>query len=640
MNKGFITVSDILNKIKSAEFISLSCAIIFSVLNSLYSVDLYNTFNFTIFDTGITYHTIYLLIHTHTLLNWPNSVSLLIAPVPFGRLIYIILSPFLFIYDSPVTLLIIESSWISMGSFIIFMIAKRETNSIVWSFGMQIIYILFPATYSILENGAEFEILFPTFVFLSYFLFTREKYAWSVIVALLGAMTSIMSPLFVLFLLVIEDYKVRGYSYRFVRRFLRRMSQETNVMPRSYKYSALAALTGVIAIYLIMVVTTPMNYIIPNFSGAFAGSNSLPTSNFLVSFLQRVSAQPSMKLSYLYEILGGFLFLPLLSPYAVIVVIYIFTIFYINLFVYINPAGHQGNIFYAFLFLGTVYSVRKLKLNKSQFHKLTGLLIISMLVLFLLYSPLSAVNLENGTVHSELVVTPEDKYLSLAFSQIPANSSVFTQNAFTQLMNRVSVYIPGYYNNQTVDYAVVSSLPIPSAVLVGSFLGFSPYWAQHFLNNTSYGVFEFVEGVTVFKLNYHSPPILYIPLTLNYQIDYNLAVGTGLNAPVYRGVYKYIPPGQYKFTYTLKVNDEVFNSSLIRLQEQTWKSNGNTLSSPAVSIASLQERNGYLIYCVIQNLTSYQVEYQPNLIIYEEGGILTFGIDVISLEMESTSIQM
>lgn len=619
------------------DIISLVVTAVLSMFFSWYVVTLYNGYNFYVADAGIFYHTEYIFYHTHMLLSWPSS-NHLINPVPYGNLIYIIIAPLLLFQDSPAIFLIFEMVWVLLGSFFLFKIARHETGSVFWAFSLQSIYILFPPNYAIVTNGPEFEILLPTFVLISYYLFIKGKYAASVVVGLLGATTSIVSPVIIVIFFLIEDFEIKGYVYKLLKRTLRMKNTEKETIVYPYKYAFILLWVGIAIFVALLFIKTPIHSLIPSFfsTNSFTSGTS-HSHNTFGSFFDRIISSDDTKLIFFYQILGGFLFLPLVSPFVIPIISYFLVIFYANYDAYYNPLNHYTSIIIAFLFLGMVYNVRDVKLNKNKLRKLMIALIVAMLLSFMLYSPFSITNIENGTVHSEYSVTSEDQYLNVAFSVIPHNASVFSQNAFPQLMNRLNFYMPGYYNNQTVDYAVVS--PISPATYLPNFIGFSPFWAQHFLNNTSYGIFEFVGGVTVFKLNYHSGPILFIPLVMKYTININLTSGISLNAPVYKGIYEYMPPGIYKFTYAIKVNGNLPTNSPLEFLEQTWNSNGKVLPAESTDIENLQEKNGYLVYTVMQNLTSYEVEYQPNLFLVENHGILNISVEIVSLEMVSMTVQ-
>ena len=531
-------------KITLFDLISLIITVVSSVLIGWFFLTLYNGFNFYVDDLGLNYHELFLFYHTHILSGWPYQIP----RTPFnGSLIYAILSPLVFFYNSPATFVAFESVWISIGSYFLFRIAREETGSVGWAFLLQFIYILFPSNYGMITNGPEFEIMLSTFLLMSYYFFRRRNYYTSALIGLLGATTSFVSPVIIALLFAIEDFRSEGYSYKFFMRALRRRNKIQEDFPHSYKYSMLILVVGLVGVMILVLITTPVLSNLFNFYLNRTGTTQVTasTGSFAYHFLRNFTMDGSVKLSYLYGTLSGFLFLPLISPYALLIIPFFIVIFYGNFLPYYDVLSHYNFLFSAFLFLGFVYNIRKIKWDKSGMRKFMIVLILAMLLSFLMYSPFSVTNIQDGTVHSELNVTQVDNYLNTAFAGIPANASVFSQKAFPQLTNRMFFFMPGSYDNQTVNYAVIAPLPVAS-VPSHDYAGFSSFWAQHFLDNSSYGIYESISSVTIFKLNYHSGPIIFIPLVINYPINSSFKPGISYQQPVFAGNYEYLPPGEYQ----------------------------------------------------------------------------------------------
>jgi uncharacterized membrane protein len=544
----------------------------------------------------------------------------------------------LLVYNSPEITLIFEATWVSLGSFFLFKITREETLSLSWSFTFQAIYILFSSNYAIVTNGPEFELLLPTFVLISYYFFRKGKYVTALTIGFLGATTSIVSPAIIGLFFIIEDYGVKGYAYRFLHPVLMIRNREKMTVSSTYKHAFLFFWGAMIILVTLIFMTTPIHDLIPNFpSNVPITAGTSYSSGILASFWIKLLSSEDIKLTYLYQTLVGFLFLPLISPYALEIAPFFLFVFYANFTELYYVLNHYTSLISGFLFLGLVYNIKTIKFNNNKLRKLMIALIIAMFISFLLYSPFNVTNLENGTIHSEFIVTPEDHYLDVAFSLIPQNASVFSQNAFPQLTNRISFYMPGSYNNQTVDYSVIS--PISPASFLPNFLGFSSFWAQHFLNNSSYGIFEFVGGVTVLKLNYHSSPVLFIPLVLNYSINANLAQGTKPTGYAYNGQYDYLPPGEYRITYLLQAQTNESALSSIGIDETTLMSNGTAIPASAIPISGLIEKNGFFEYTIVQSFYSYLVEYSLNLIISAKSGILPLDIKIVSVQIETINVE-
>jgi hypothetical protein len=199
-------------------------------------------------------------------------------------------------------------------------------------------------------------------------------------------------------------------------------------------------------------------------------------------------------------------------------------------------------------------------------------------------------------------------------------------------------YMPGSYDNQTVDYAVISPLPVASVPLP-DYLGFSSFWAQHFLENSSYGIYESIASVTIFKLNYHSAPILFVPLIMNYSINASLSAGSSYAGRLFSGNFSYLPPGEYQLEYTLLLGGSMASLPTADVYEVTSMSNGTSIPSSPVPVSTLQKNGIYVEYSIFQNFSSYSVLYQPGLDLNTMGIPLATSITVVSLEMKMVSLQ-
>ncbi|MEM4058730.1 MAG: hypothetical protein QXZ12_08445, partial [Thermoplasmata archaeon] len=104
-------------------------------------------------------------------------------------------------------------------------------------------------------------------------------------------------------------------------------------------------------------------------------------------------------------------------------------------------------------------------------------------------------------------------------SLIPFNSSVFMQSYSDLAMYFEKVYTPANYNNQTVDYAIIDTVSYDGISAVLS--GYSGYWANKFAHNRSYGIYESIQGIIIYKLHYSGTPVYYVPT--QYNITYNLS---------------------------------------------------------------------------------------------------------------------
>ena len=170
-------------------------------------------------------------------------------------------------------------------------------------------------------------------------------------------------------------------------------------------------------------------------------------------------------------------------------------------------------------------------------------------------------------------ITEFDNELTHGLSLIPLNSSVFIQNDLPQLMNRENVYMPGYYNNQTVNYAVI--IPFGFSPTSEAYGGYSAYWAHSFQNNLSYGVYEDIAGAIIYKWHYKGYPVYYVPSHKNIMpgnngiTDYGKIINNNLvlsnitncyHKTLWGGEYISLSPGTYNFTFEVETSNTSSNN--------------------------------------------------------------------------------
>lgn len=644
MNEGLNRNAWTQKNLKFPDILAISLTVLFGLVYSFFLIKLYQNYNFTVFDTGIAFHTEYIFLHEHVLLNWP-ATNILITPSTYGKLIYVIISPFMFLHDSPETWFVIQATWISVGSFIVYRIVEHETHSPLVGLTVQFIYFFFPGTYGVLPNGGNFVVFLETFMLLAYYLYLKEKYFLSSIVAIFGITTSPAAFIFFILMYGVADIRNNGYLYHFWNKLTGNQKIVTQKISKDYINGTLVFTLGVSVIVGITLLKTPFNSLLPSvfhFATSSTSSSALSsTGSGLVGHLfNNIVANSSLKIQFFKQLLEGFLYLPLFTLYSLPIIFYIAAAYSSNFLPFVVVQNHYTFYIAAFLFISFATMLGKFKKKKRVLRLIASLALISMLLSFAMYSPVSIQNLEDGTLHSELTQTQYQKYVSMAIDLIPNNASVFAQNDFPQLMNRQNFYMPGYYNGTRVDFAVID--PYTLGVMSSPFIGFNSSWAQFFYSNTSYGVYEVVGGLIVYKLGYDKNPVRFLPYSHTDYINEEISAGNYISNPVFSGVYSYYVPGMYELTYNISVGDNFTNSSTM-IEEWTWvntfhyhnstRSTAVILPSNFVNLTSLKIEDGYIHYSVIQSFTSYEYTYQPNILLKSTNDEVSSPIDIVSLNV-------
>lgn len=481
--------------------------IVFFVVLSYYNILLYLSNYYTIFDLGLAYRTMYLFITTHTFVNWPVPYALVTAK-PYTKLIYVPLSLTLLIYRGPTTVLVDMIAAVSAGGYAIFRIFKIRTSSTNMGLMAQMMYFLYPATYGLMAHGGNFMIFFTPLLLLSFMYYLEEKHYKSGVFALLSMLTfsfaTIVVPLFYLITLIIDK--------RFIKKNLTNTEDPDNNVALSvtsrltkHKYYFLIV---IFAVGLIVFVYEASLYSLVGLVNAARistpGTGTAASTSGTSLFDTIFAVMPQMKWNFFFDMLYPLVFIPLLTPYAFFILPFFLLVFYANFFPYYSVNQQYPSMVSVFIFVGLVHFFRR-HFRKSFVKKMAPFLLITSIYSFAMLSPFSIGNFEQGNIAYYSHVTPLDLELNKGLSLIPLNSSVFIQNDIPQLMDRATVYMPGYYENQSVEFAVI--IPPNMGFPSDQYSGYTPYWANFFAHNTSYGIYENIGGILIYKLHFYSNPV-------------------------------------------------------------------------------------------------------------------------------------
>lgn len=581
-------------------------ALLFIVLIGYFNFLEYSSYQYTQFDLGVGYKTLYNFHVSFHLYNWPNPIFE--TPQTFSKLIYIPLSFTLYIYNSPLTLLFDQIIVIAVGGVTVFYISKQLIGVYLISLVIEIVYFLYPSTYGFMTQGGNLMVFFEPFLLMSYYFYTRNKNVTASVFIVLASISNSMAPLIliVLFMIPYLSKLITFIKDEFIS--LDKTSIHTKV--KIGKEQVWHIFFFIIPL-LFFLMSLKLYGISALFSAARLGNLSTTVSLTSGSIFQAITENFSFKLSFLNTVMGPLLYLPLLSIYSLPILVYFILSWYSNQTIYYDILTRQyPYLFAGFLFISIVHVFRGLQSNQEATRKITILLIISSLISFTLLSPFSIGNLQSGAVNNEITVTPLEKNLTAAFNLIPMNASVLAQNNIVQLDNRQYFYFPGYYNNETVQYAVFAP-PSPGGLQAKiSFAGFSSSLGNQFAHNASYGLYVRLGNVEIYKLHFVGSPVMFSEETLNgtssfytqrSQLNTSASFGTGLT---------YLSPGSYNLTFGVRVStNSTLTSKNLTGQLTILGSDGNVTVSNSSFLESISQSN-FLTFSgkiFIENFDSYYI---------------------------------
>jgi uncharacterized membrane protein len=633
----------------------LILTLVFIVLLSYFNYKLYVNNYYTVFDLGLSYRTAYLFSTTFAPVSWPIPHALVSAK-PYTKMFYMVVGLSLLLHNSPFTVLIDQTVVIGLGSYAIFKISCIKTGNYLGSLAIQLAYFLYPSTYGYMTQGGNYMVYMEGLILLSYMFYLQNRKLPFLITAILAATTNtwavpILFLLYMIDLLHSKKLSIRRLVvtfnkgiqlyltnfFRFVLLVFERDKRNTTVKPRP-RANELSDIVHWTNINLRQFIVANYALVLFFFSGVgiFMFEVHMYSLTGLVSSSRIVSSSPTTskssllsfypflnsKVSFINNSLSPLLYTSLMSPFVIPVLIYFAAItLFTNYFPYYYPLEQYPYQFVGLLFISTIDFLSKIK-NPMVFRKIVALILISSFISFSLYSPFGINYVTSGQLSSELQNSSLNTEINHAYNLIPIHSTVFIQNDMPQLMNRDKVYMNGYYDNQTVDYAVINPLPLNN--IARAFGGFSSFWANHFALNKSYGVYESVQGVIVYKLHFNATPVYYVPAHYSSLIIASFQKNQTLPYDQYGGEYFSLSPGKFNVSFVMKANSSsnLPSNVLVRVMY----SNNTVISYSTISRASFAFAGGNYF----ANITFNNTEFATfNFTLFSTGGEISQGTFIL-----------
>lgn len=528
------------------------------------------SYNYTLYDLGVSYRLMYLFAYHHTIIYYGQDI--IYDPLPFSKFIFIPLSISLFFYNNIFTPLLLQIIVIASGGYAVFRISQIKTKNMFISVLIELSYFLYPSTYGFMTHGGNFQVFLEGFILIGYMFYLEGKKVQSFLAFALASITNMWAPAIVLAFLFI-DFLTRHDIFniktnKYIKKNLHTIIINLLCRKKDFIFYIFILFFNII-IFIQTVHFAGGLYTLISSSRVSSASLGVTSSGPISSIYQNIlSNYGSIKLPFFFKELFPVIFIPLLTPYFILILLYFLVSWTSSASSYYSVLQQYPYLFASFIFIGTAHffgNITKDKNNIQIAKKIAVLLLIASIVSFALYSPFSVNNFENGTVEKEIHVTKFDKDLSYGLSLIPSHASVFIQNDLPQLMNREQVYMPGYYNNQTVGFAVI--IPYGFSPTSDVFGGYSQYWAEHFQDNSSYGIYEQISGAIIYKLNYSGKPVYSVPYTNTILPGENSLNGNGkiinhvfimsnftniYHNSMWGGGYITLSPGKYNFTFQIE----------------------------------------------------------------------------------------
>jgi uncharacterized membrane protein len=512
--------------------------------------------------------------------------------------ILLLILPIYALYPTAPNLLVLQSFILALGALPIYKLARYLLKERFWGILFSATYLLNPMLQGI--NWFDFhpEAFFPTFCLFSLYYGLKKDWLKYVLFSILTLTTTQYSAILVfvmsLYFLWIHNKRIKD-SLQVLRNLNLR-----NIHAHS-KYPLTTMILSIVWFFIALQVVSMFSPGNPLVKGGATQWSILGADDTLSIPLKLVTSPGDafaalmydwpLKRTYLLILFGSTAFLTFLSPKSLILTLPWLTASLLSNY---TPFYHVGDQYPAFLVpfvtVGAILGAKRLVEYASQkhlpfdIHKMLAIfLLISSLIFSILSSPLYGHHMGTWTdiTYGLEPITEHDRIVTQILSLIPQNASIITQqNIFPLVSSRTnsfvfpigSFYPPGSDFNTTL----IQWLQHSDFVLVDMKTSlFETYLAYAYIEH--FGVYASNDGVILLKRNYCGEPVLFEPyhVSIDWEdlwlisgetvLDQNSSsqkvllrrAHTGPVNDFWHGPPVYLPPGEYKATFKLKVTNKL-----------------------------------------------------------------------------------
>ncbi len=493
--------SSINNSKKIVYLLIITYSFLFSIITCFLT---YYTFSFCGYDLGI---------FDQSLWNTINNKKFFYNPLEgnnhfqshFQPILLLIL-PFYFFYQSPVTLLIIQSIILGLGAFPIYLLSKDLTNKKI-ALIFALIYLCYPALHGL--NSAEFHpiSLSTTFLLFLFYFYQKEKIIPYFIFLILSLMTKEEVFLITFFLGIYEiinkiDFKM--FKNRKVIKF------------KTIKFGLITIITSILwAFFTYQIIPILFSW---NYSSHFGRWDHISQEKSLAKLILDIIKPKNLpkifgilfsqsSFEYLISIFFPIIFLSILSPETLIIC---FPSIFANLTSNINHmrsiyTQYQATII-PFIFISAIYGAKKI--NHINRNKIVYLILILQVISMIFISPIPIAINNQPIGKKTLGRLPQfhDEIIRKTIDLIPQlNTSVSAQvnlYAYPKVSHRENSMIK-LKKNVLPDFILFDIKNKPGATKDS----YSINYLKDLVFKKEYGIYSATDGVYLLKKGYKNKEI-------------------------------------------------------------------------------------------------------------------------------------
>ena len=573
------------------EMLLLVCVVLYAVIMCYLTLVKYYTFHATAWDLGVFSQSFYTTLNFKTLFY--NNLELgSHFHVHFSPTLFLCL-PFYAIYQSPVTLLVVQAIVVALGGVPLYYLARKEFGSPAYSIVFTALYLLYPALHGANLYDFHPEAFVPLFGFTAIYFFRNEKWGKYLVFLLL-------------LLMVKEDMALVAMGIGFYGL----LNNAKLLLKKRFNKAMIASLlTVLIGVAWLFFAFFMVSYFVrldgygslwdygyshhtENVYGETEGKGGpLGVLSHIISnpmeMITQLSYLPSQKLIFFAT-----LFLPLcMFAFLDIPSVLLFLPTLLEFMLASNPNYTAIKFHYAFqltptIFVATANGIRKISamcdekpVKKRVLTHVLSIMLVGTLITLLFTTPMLMQNVP-------LTVNEKDKARQRLISLIPLadNPHVLTQNDyFPQVSN--SNYSYAYWNTSSVDYILIDICspwfkyqdPAPDeyvAIYGEPKMRFDEL-ARKCVESGEFGLLAQAESLLLYKRGYEGNLSAYFPYTrsTNWQMLYfsdaivvndptsisqKVLLHRASDGPAptfWYGPYLEAPPGEYEAKFMLRITN-------------------------------------------------------------------------------------
>lgn len=555
--------------------ILLASFLIYSTVWSISVLLRYYSYNAGIFDLGLASNLLFRLGHGgfYYIFSFPT-------PVPFNKLIALVLAiPYLVSYNAA-WLLVFQSVWIGAGVFPLYRISRHYLKNEAASLMFSVSYLLYYPLAGVNWFDFHFMAMFPTAFVLCVMFKLEEREKMAILSGAIAVISDFLIPLTMLFyvLYLLAERKRQGNGLR----------------PDSFMIS-MTALSLLVFLSVNMIFGTGFTTQYLHLSGA--------------SYSTAYVAPLSEKVTYFYAMLLPLLFLSVLGLDFLAVGIPFFALVFINSYEpYVSTMYFQYPALIApVIFISAVIGLGRIvkflpKDRKRSLKSISAVILLVNVILFSFFTPIGNIYTDNiynphyGKYISgnsfqysgvrDLTITKYDRYLAQISGAIPVGSPILIQNNMPQLAAGYNWELPGFRETGFVPQYVVID---PYSMFYDQFSAAyhtrnmtMAQMANYYVHTGNYSTEYSMGGVVLLQKNSSGKMASFIPVYMNLSVRKSDSTsfqvhGYSTNATVLEGTLPFLEPGVF---------------SLL-----TSYDNGSALSEGSYTVSFVSESNFSEIPC-------------------------------------------